>query len=205
MCAMVVHKGIMTATGQQTKPLNVWLYRLFGVTALMVLLGLSFAIGLDAACLLFVLLIGGGLVGLVTRRRNATAAAGAAQGIGPQSLPGVLGELSRRSLDDLRQSLGPPTDPAETDIHLRSADLMAALRYYQLTVDASFTDQQIGNQLAANAPGMMAGVEQSYQRLPASVERDVALQIIRAYLPQGPGVTGNAYTTYAGNALRQHR
>lgn len=70
MGAMLAHKGIMLATGNETRPLNVWLYRLIGIVSLVVLLGLSFAIGADAACLLFVLLVGGGLAAFVTRRRN---------------------------------------------------------------------------------------------------------------------------------------
>lgn len=75
MGAMLAHKGIMLATGNETKPLNVWLYRLIGVTALAVLVGLSFAIGADAACLLFVLLIAGGLIAFVARRNNNAPAA----------------------------------------------------------------------------------------------------------------------------------
>ena len=37
MGAMLVHKGIMLATGHETKPLNVWLYRLIGVATLVLL------------------------------------------------------------------------------------------------------------------------------------------------------------------------
>jgi hypothetical protein len=202
MGAMLVHKAIMMATGQETKPLNVWLYRLIGVTTLVVLVGLSFVIGGDAACLLLVLLVAGGLIGLVVRRQNAVTGAGVPQRMGPHILPGVLGELARRSLGDLRAALGRPNNPSETDIHVRSADLMAALRFYQVAVNPHVTDHEIGRQLAVNAPVMMASVTASYSRLPPSRERDVAIEILRTYLPQGPGVIGNVYTSFAGNALR---
>jgi hypothetical protein len=201
MAAMLVHKGIMNATGRQTRPLNVWLYRLLGVAGLALLVGMSLTIGGNAACLLLVLVIGGGLGLLLARRKQAEAA----QGIGPQALPGVLADLSRRSLGDLRRTHGRPPNPAEADIHRRAADLMAALRFYQVAVDPRFTDWQIGNQLAVNAPRMMEQMIDAYGRLPPSPERDVAAQILRTYLPQGLAVTGNAYTLFAGGALRGDR
>ncbi|WP_430501278.1 hypothetical protein ACQRWP_06740 [Micromonospora trifolii] len=85
MAAMLVHKGIMLATGNETRPLNSWLYRLLGVFSLILLLSLSFAIGADAACLLFVLIIGGGLVAFIARRNNK--AAPATGQYGPQQPP----------------------------------------------------------------------------------------------------------------------
>ena len=205
MAAMLVHKGIMQATGNQTQPLNVWLYRLAGVAVEFVVLMLSFVIGLDAACGLLVLIVMGGLIALAVRKGNAGAA------IGPQTpptpatlpaLPGVLGELSRRSLDDLNRANGRPSGEL-VDVHLRSADLMAALRYYQIAVDPRVTDLEIANQLSLDAPGTMTRVEQVYRDLPPSRERDVAIEILRAYRPQGLAVTGNIYTSFARNALRE--
>jgi len=199
MAAMLVHKGIMQATGSQTRPLNVWLYRLAGVTVEFVVLMLSFVIGLDAACGLLVLIVMGGLIALAVRKGNAGAA------IGPQApptLPGVLGDLSRRSLDDLNRANGRPAGEM-VDVHLRSADLMAALRYYPVAVDPHVTDLEIANQLSLDAPGMMARVEEAYRNLPPSRERDVAIEILRAYRPQGLAVTGNVYTSFAGSALHE--
>ncbi|NMO55136.1 hypothetical protein HH310_28615 [Actinoplanes sp. TBRC 11911] len=117
MGAMLVHKGIMNATGQQTRPLN----------------------------------------------------------------------LSRRSLADLRRAHGRPANPAEADIHRRSADLMAALRFYQVAVDPRFTDWEIGNQLAVNAPRMMEQVIDAYGHLPLSPEREVAVQVLPHLSAAGPG------------------
>jgi hypothetical protein len=203
MGAMLVHKAIMKANRLDAKPLNVWLYRLIGVGTLFVLLNLSFVIGGDAACLLLVLLIAGGLTALAARSKGGTAAA--TQRIGPQALPGVLGGLSRRSLGDLTRTHGRPKDRFETDIHLRAADLMAALRFYQVAVDPRFTDHEIGRQMSLDTPGTMMRVMDSYRRLPAGRERDVATEILRTYLPHGPGVTGNLYTLFAKQALREAR
>lgn len=203
MGAMLVHKSIMKVNGKETKPLNVWLYRLIGAGTLFVVLNLSFVIGGDAACLLLVLLIAGGLVTLTVRCQGRTA--GAAQRIGPQHLPGVLGDLSRRSLDDLRRTHGRPKDQAETDLHLRAADLMAALRFYRIAVDPRCTDHDLSRLMAMNTPATITRMMDTYRRLPATRERDVAIEILRACLPQGPGVTGNLYTVFAKQALRGSR
>jgi hypothetical protein len=182
--------------------LNVWLYRLIGVTAGFVVLSLSFVIGMDAACGLLVLFIVGGLVALATRRSRAGTVRATAQGIGPSSLPGVLAELSRTYRGDLVRAHGRPGSPAEEDIHVRSADLMAALRFYQVTIDPRWTDRDIGHQLAVDAPGTIIRVLDAYRHRPPSRERDVAIEILRACLPQGPAVARNVYTTFAGVALR---
>jgi hypothetical protein len=203
MGTMLVHKAIMKANGRETKPLNVWVYRLIGVGTLFLVLNLSFVIGADAACLLLVLLIAGGLIALAARRRGGTA--GAAQRIGPQTLPGVLGDLSRRSLGDLKRTHGRPKDQFETDIHLRAADLMAAMRFYQVAVDPRFSDHEIGRQMTLDTPGTMTRVMDAYRRLPVTRERDVAIEILRAYLPQGLAVTGNLYTLFAKRAFSEAR
>lgn len=200
MAAMTVHKGIMVASGRETKPLNVWLYRLVGVTGLLVLIGSSFLIGTDAACLVFILAIAGGLVGLAVQRNRATAGTS----VGPHSLPGVLGDLARRSLGDLQRFNGVPAR-GEEQCHQASADLMAALRFYQVAIDARWTDHEIGSQLAVNPIRLMTDIVAAYRRLPPSVERDTAIAILHAYMPRGQFVTCNLYTTWAGNALRQSR
>ncbi|MFD0747414.1 hypothetical protein ACFQ1L_40580 [Phytohabitans flavus] len=201
MGTMLVHRAIMKANGQDTKPLNVWLYRLIGIGTLFLLLSLSFAIGGDAACLLLVLLIAGGLIALAARSKGATA--GATQRIGPEALPGVLGDLSRRSLGDLKRTHGRPKDQFETDIHLRAADLMAALRLYQIAVDPRFTDYEIARQMTLDTPGTMMRVMDTYRRLSDTRERNVATEILRTYLPQSLAVTGNVYTLFAKQALRE--
>ncbi|WP_327000405.1 hypothetical protein OHA72_35450 [Dactylosporangium sp. NBC_01737] len=201
MGAMLVHKAIMKVNGRETKQLNVWLYRLIGVGTLFLVLNLSFIIGADAACLVLVLLIVGGLIGLAVRRKGGTTGAR----IGPQSLPGVLGDLSRRSLADLRRAHGRPKDQSETDLHLRAADLMAALRFYRVAVDPRFTDQEIGRQMTLDTPGTITRVMDTYRRLPPTRERDVAIEILRACLPQGLAVTGNLYTVFAKQAFRAAR
>jgi hypothetical protein len=176
--------------------------RLIGVAAGFIVLSLSFVIGMDAACGLLVLFIVGGLVVLAARRSRAGTVRATAQGIGPSSLPGVLAELSRTSRGYLIRAHGRPGSAAEKDIHVRSADLMAALRFYQVTIDPRWTDLDIGNQLAVDAPGTITRVMDAYRHRPPSRERDVAIEILRAYVPQGPAVARNVYTTFAGVALR---
>ena len=76
---------------------------------------------------------------------------------------------------------------------------MAALRFHQVAIDPRLTDQDIGNQLAGNAPGMMSHVMDSYRRLPASPERDIAIEIFApifrkagrspaTYIPRSPAM-----------------
>jgi hypothetical protein len=195
MGVMLVHKGIMQATGNNSRPLNVWLYRLIGVTAGFLVLSLSFVIGMDAACGLLVLFIVGGLIMLATRRSSGGTASAPARRIGPDSLPGVLAELSRGSLGDLARVHGRPNSPAEVDLHLRSADLMAALRFYQVAIDPRWIDRDIGGQLAADAPGLLTRVADSYRHLAPSRERDVAIAILGAGPPP-------VCATMAGVALR---
>jgi hypothetical protein len=140
MGAMLAHKGIMLATGNETKPLNVWLYRLIGVTSLFLLLIMSFAIGADAACLLFVLLIGGGLFAFITKRKNGAVPAagqpGAGQYHGGQGYTG-----GQYNTAPATGGYGPP--PQQPGVRDEVASFLEGMQQYERTKDLAVLDRTI--------------------------------------------------------------
>ena len=101
-----------------------------------------------------------------------------ATAFGPERLSGRMRQLAEQAQRDLFAVFGAATSDTQRETYIRTADLLAALRFYRDIVAPAFTDDMLSAGLAARPADFLHQIIDHYRRAPQSAERDQAISVI---------------------------
>ena len=121
-------------------------------------------------------------------------------GLGPSGFTGRLHELAEEAYVDMFRAVGPANGPTQAETYGRSADLLAALRFYRDAVARAFSDDLISDALSSRPADAMGSFIANISRSPYTPERDQALGVLR-YVHSSP--SAGVYVALARLAIQR--